>query len=158
MSKQKVKETFKYKVPHWKDSLKTFMDDYTDLFGRVSNWVEHAEYDLETAEAMLQSGRYLYVLITCQQSIEKMMKAVYEYRGFDVPRIHDLIRLSKKQNLADTEEFQTLYKDLSYYYIASRYGERVRSLFRDITKEKSRSIIEKTGEVVTCLKSMIPFV
>jgi len=29
----------------------------------VKHWVERAEYDLETAKAMLDSARYLYVAI-----------------------------------------------------------------------------------------------
>lgn len=37
-------------------------------------WEEIATYDLETAEAMLASGRYLYVVFMCQQAIEKLMK------------------------------------------------------------------------------------
>ncbi len=39
-------------------------------------WFEQAEYDLDTALAMLESGRYLYVLFCCQQAIEKGLKAV----------------------------------------------------------------------------------
>lgn len=34
-------------------------------------WIEIAKYDLETAEAMLKSKRYLYVGFMCHQSIEK---------------------------------------------------------------------------------------
>lgn len=34
-------------------------------------WLDIAKYDLETAEAMFDSGRYLYVVFMCQQSIEK---------------------------------------------------------------------------------------
>jgi dTDP-4-dehydrorhamnose reductase len=158
MSKEKVKKVFSYAVPRWEDSLQTFMDYYADLFGRVSNWMEHAEYDLETAEAMQQSGRFLYVLITCQQSIEKMMKAVYEFRELEVPRIHDLFRLSEKQKLFQPGEYDTLLKDLSYYYIASRYGERVSTLSKDITKSKALDYIEKTREVMVCMKSRIHFV
>ena len=34
-------------------------------------WHEVAAYDLETAKAMFESGRYLYVAFMCQQAIEK---------------------------------------------------------------------------------------
>jgi HEPN domain-containing protein len=37
----------------------------------IKNWIALAEYDFETAKAMLDSGRYLYVAFTCQQVIEK---------------------------------------------------------------------------------------
>ena len=39
-------------------------------------WAEQARYDLETAQAMMESGRYLYVLFCCQQAVEKMLKAL----------------------------------------------------------------------------------
>lgn len=39
-------------------------------------WIEIAKYDLETAEAMLKSKRYLYVGFMCHQSIEKILKAI----------------------------------------------------------------------------------
>jgi len=42
----------------------------------VSHWVERAEYDLETARSMLDTGRYLYVGYMCQQAVEKALKGI----------------------------------------------------------------------------------
>jgi hypothetical protein len=39
-------------------------------------WINLSNYDIATAKAMLAGKRYLYVLFTCQQSIEKMLKAL----------------------------------------------------------------------------------
>jgi HEPN domain-containing protein len=39
---------------------------------KVKYWVELAEYDLETAKAMLKSKRYLYVGFNCHQTIENV--------------------------------------------------------------------------------------
>lgn len=39
-------------------------------------WMEQARYDLDTARAMFDSGRYLYVLFCCQQAVEKALKAI----------------------------------------------------------------------------------
>ncbi len=41
----------------------------------IEHWVERSQYDLDTAKAMLDTGRYLYVAYMCQQTIEKMLKA-----------------------------------------------------------------------------------
>lgn len=38
---------------------------------KVTYWVEMSDYDLDTAEAMLATGRYLYVGFMCHQTIEK---------------------------------------------------------------------------------------
>ncbi len=34
-------------------------------------WAEQARYDLDTARAMLDSGRYLYVLFCCRQVLSQ---------------------------------------------------------------------------------------
>ena len=39
-------------------------------------WINLSKYDIDTAKAMLASRSYLYVLFTCQQAIEKMLKAL----------------------------------------------------------------------------------
>ena len=41
----------------------------------VAHWVERAEYDLETAKAMLDTARYLYVAYMCQQAVEPQQQA-----------------------------------------------------------------------------------
>lgn len=38
---------------------------------RVRYWMDMSEYDIETAEAMLETKRYLYVGFMCHQTIEK---------------------------------------------------------------------------------------
>ena len=48
---------------------------------KSSYWLELADYDLETARAMLQTGRYLYVGFMCHQVIEKALKAVVSSNG-----------------------------------------------------------------------------
>lgn len=41
----------------------------------VKSWVDASRYDLETARALLESRRYVYVLFMCQQALEKLLKA-----------------------------------------------------------------------------------
>ena len=43
----------------------------------IKYWTEISDYDLETAKAMLQTGRYLYVAFMCHQAIEKILKAYW---------------------------------------------------------------------------------
>ena len=38
---------------------------------KVHYWLDIAAYDIETAEAMCQTGRWLYVAFMCHQVIEK---------------------------------------------------------------------------------------
>ena len=89
--------------------------------------------------------------------MEKAFKSFFEYRGMKTPKIHDLVRLSDLLNLKSSNDEQQLYKGLSYYYIASRYSERIKTLSDEITKERSLYIIKKSEGVYTWIKSMIPF-
>ena len=42
---------------------------------KVRYWLNIADYDLDTAEAMHQTRRWLYVGFMCHQVIEKTLKA-----------------------------------------------------------------------------------
>ena len=41
----------------------------------TENWIALAEYDLDTAQHMLVTGRYLYVIFMSHLALEKMLKA-----------------------------------------------------------------------------------
>ena len=45
---------------------------------KIKYWVEIADYDFDTAIAMLESRRLLYVGFMCHQVIEKMIKAFWK--------------------------------------------------------------------------------
>jgi HEPN domain-containing protein len=63
-------------------------------------WIEIADYDLETARAMLTSKRYLYVGFMCHQVIEKTIKAYYSSIKEDTPPYsHNLKSLAEKCEL-----------------------------------------------------------
>jgi len=64
---------------------------------KVTYWVELSEYDIETAAAMLQSKRYLYVGFMAHQAIEKILKAyLANMTGEAPPFSHSLSFLAKK--------------------------------------------------------------
>ena len=51
------------------------------MYNKYDYWFELAEYDLETAKAMLTTRRVLYVGFMCQQTIEKSLKGLYVLRN-----------------------------------------------------------------------------
>jgi hypothetical protein len=64
------------------------------------NWIELADYDLDTARHMLATGRYLYVIFLCHLSLEKMLRAHVSEATQTTPfKTHDLIYLVKKAPL-----------------------------------------------------------
>ncbi|MFP3043094.1 HEPN domain-containing protein [Treponema primitia] len=41
---------------------------------KFNYWLEYAEYDLQSAEAMFAGRRWMYVIFMCQQAFEKLVK------------------------------------------------------------------------------------
>jgi len=69
---------------------------------KVKYWITISQYDLDTAKAMLETKRYLYVGFMCHQAVEKILKALYclEHNE-DALYTHNLIFLIKSTSLTD---------------------------------------------------------
>ena len=101
----------------------------------IKLWVDASRYDLETARALLESRRYLYVLFMCQQSLEKLLKAHVMARTVEFPpRIHSLVRLTEFAALNPSEEERGFLERLSLYYIQSRYPPDIQGLTRKVSR------------------------
>ena len=116
-----------------------------------------AEYDLETAKAMLDTKRHLYVGFMCHQTIEKGLKAVIAKTGDFPPKIHNLIELSKKASLyymfSDTQK--DFIMDLNPLNIESRYPSYVEKINAILTERKCIEILSKTKELLQWIETKL---
>ena len=115
----------------------------------VEHWVERSKYDLDTAKAMLDTGRYLYVSYMCQQAIEKILKAIIAKQGKENFPIHNLNRLAEISLIdseLNSEQFNFL-AELTPYNIEARYGDYKESLSEIINDKKAQKVYEKTLEI-----------
>ena len=79
-------------------------------------WAEQSQYDLDTARAMLASGRYLYVLFCCQQAVEKALKALIVRRTGELPpRLHNLLGLAESAAIQLETDQKRFLGELSAY-------------------------------------------
>jgi HEPN domain-containing protein len=118
-------------------------------------WAERAQYDLDTADPMFKAGRYLYVLFCCQQAIEKMLKAAIIQRTNEVPpRIHQLVRLVELARVAVEEKHIDFLRELSNYYLPSRYPEEAADLAPVVTEEDARRVLAQSREFMQWLNSI----
>jgi len=117
---------------------------------KTKKWLERVDYDLQTADAMLNTGRYIYVVFMCQQAVEKVLKAFINNKGKEVLPIHNLRRLLENSELInELNEEQMMKLDfLSQYYINARYKEDIVELSKGITKEFSADIIAFAKEMI----------
>jgi HEPN domain-containing protein len=123
----------------------------------VSNWLERSRYDLDTAKAMLDAGRYLYVAYMGQQAIEKLLKAIIAQLGKENLPIHSLNRLAERAELRAglTDEQVDLLAELTAYNIEARYGDYKESLSEVIDAEKAKILYDRTRELFRWLCAKI---
>ncbi|MHB9027201.1 MAG: HEPN domain-containing protein [Candidatus Latescibacterota bacterium] len=120
------------------------------------NWIDQAKYDLDAAQVMLNACRYIYVFFLCQQAVEKALKArIVGLTGELPPRIHNLIKLAEIAEVELNFEQTRLYKELSTYYIQTRYPEEIRAMGSILTREFTTEYFQKTEETLQWLFSML---
>jgi HEPN domain-containing protein len=115
-------------------------------------WLDTAQYDLETADAMYKSGRWLYVVFSCEQSIEKLVKGLYVlYHGKDAQKNHDIrtifLEFSDKLTVPVEEATLVFFSRLSAFYLNTRYTDYKQKLSAVVSKESAESTLIKTREV-----------
>lgn len=126
--------------------------------GKVTYWIEMADYDFDTAKAMLATKRYLYVGFMCHQVIEKMLKAYWCHVLEEPPlKIHSLSRLAEKSGLdKDMSETQTDFIDeLEPLNIEARYPSYKERLIKSLTAQRCEALIKQTDELRTWIKNKL---
>lgn len=125
---------------------------------KVKYWIELSDYDLETAEAMLKSRRFLYVGFMCHQTIEKAFKAYFTVLKSDVaPYSHSLSYLAKKGDFYElfSEEQKDFIDQIEPLNIEARYPSHKERLLKSLTESKCIEIIEKTKEIHEWIKEKL---
>ncbi len=122
----------------------------------AERWAIQSRYDIETAKAMLDTGRYLYVLFCCQQAVEKMLKALIAKRTRALPpRLHNLMRLADVASLTVPEDTAHLFRRLSDFYIASRYPAELDETAWTVNPSQVRQTYVDTEETLKWLSSIL---
>lgn len=101
-------------------------------YNNYTYWLEMAEYDYQTAIAMLRTKRYLYVGFMLHQTIEKAFKAYYVLlKSENPPFIHSLMRLAQSGEFYDDipEEIKDLIDILEPLNIGARYPKSQREAY-----------------------------
>ena len=121
-------------------------------------WIGLAEYDIETARAMLVSKRFLYVGFMCHQAIEKTIKAYYCSVKNDVPPFtHNLKSLAQRCDLLPlfSEEQLDFIEEILPMNIEARYPKHKEMLFKLLTPQKCEEIIKQTEVLCQWIKQRL---
>lgn len=123
---------------------------------KIEYWLDIADYDLETAKAMLKSGRYLYVVFMCQQALEKAIKAFYIHRcDSEPPKSHNLAFIFNQCGVTASAETMTLFTILSAHYINNRYPEYTHKLSTMLDRAKAQEYLTNTEKTFIWLTSQL---
>jgi HEPN domain-containing protein len=117
------------------------------------NWLRGAEYDIQTAESLLKTRRYIYVVFMCHLAVEKTLKAIIaETVIVSPPRTHNLYRLLELGHVTLPETHEAIAARLNSMSIATRYPEDVAVLSAEITRQVAQAYLTQTKELLAWLR------
>lgn len=125
---------------------------------KIAYWLDIAAYDLETAEGLYTTKRWLYVAFMCHQVIEKTIKAYWSAKCDDTPPfIHNHKRLAEGCGLYEqmNEEQKDFLDTVSTFNIQARYPEYKEQLARILTEPVCRQLIDTTNELQLWIKQKL---
>jgi HEPN domain-containing protein len=130
----------------------TFEEKYT-------YWLQLAQYDLDSANAMYVGGRWFYVAFMCQQALEKNCKGLYNvYIGDDVPKVHNIRKIladvEVKLSITVQQDVYELVDLLSGLYLNNRYPDFAGLSVIQIDKTMATELLSKTKEVFKWLLTL----
>jgi len=125
---------------------------------QVEYWLDLAEYDMDTARAMLISRRLLYVAFMCHQAIEKALKGVYTARCQAIPpKMHALVKLAQLSGMWEemTEDQQNWMIAVQPMNIESRYPAEKAKLLASLTVSECERMIVEAAEMMQWIKQKL---
>lgn len=122
-------------------------------------WIEMAEYDYQTAIAMFNTKRYLYVGFMLHQTIEKALKAYYVLLKSEIPPFtHSLVKLSKIGDFYESipEELKDIIDILEPLNIEARYPSDKEKLIKELDEEFCKKLIKHTEVLYKWIIEKLP--
>jgi HEPN domain-containing protein len=119
----------------------------------TKNWIATSDYDIKTAQHMLKSGRYIYVIFMCHLAIEKLLKAVVaQIQEEHPPRIHDPQKLALLGGVEMPMPHQAFIAKLNALSIATRYPEDLQRMVERYPKAVAQEFLDKSQGFARWLK------
>lgn len=122
---------------------------------RANYWLELSDYDIITAQAMLETQRLIYVGFMCHQAIEKILKAYCsEKTNEQPPYTHNLTRLAEISGISQLlspGQFE-LIDTLEPLNIEARYPSYKERLLKSLTKSRCDELITQTKQLQKWIK------
>ena len=121
----------------------------------VKEWLLKGKHDIEDAQFLFENDRALEnVAFHVHQALEKYLKGFLIYNGWDLERIHDLVKLLKEAIKYDDsfEQFTGFVRAVTRFYFETRYpvGYDV-----GYTKEELQEVITQAYDLISLIKERV---
>ena len=125
---------------------------------KVKYWSDLSDYDLDTADAMFRTGRWLYVGYMCHQTLEKIFKAYWcSKKEEPAPYSHNLINVAQSCGLGQllSDGQKVFISEIMPMNIEARYPSYKESLSSVLSEAKCKEILDKTKEMQQWVKTKL---
>lgn len=127
-----------------------------DIKQIIEYWKSHAEYDMETAEAMLKSKRYPYCLFMAHQAIERLLKAqIVKNIKTHAPYGHNLIRFAELSQLPFLKEQLEQLAEINEFNLKARYDDYQSQFYKKCTEEYTVKYFEIAKTLYLWIKKQL---
>ena len=123
----------------------------------IDYWIETAQNDWVTVEAMFSTQRYMHCLFWAHLVLEKLAKAIWvkTHQENIPPKVHNIVWLLNESNVDLGEEMTTFISEFNKFQISGRYPDYANVIYKMCTIEFTKEQLEKVKEVITCLHKML---
>ena len=122
----------------------------------IKYWIESSNEDFPLINDLFDKGYFLWSLFITHLVVEKLLKACYTKNiDNDVPKIHNLLVLSKKVNLNLDSSQLKLLDTLNLFQISARYPDYKNKMNKLCSREYTEELIKKSKEFIEWLKSQL---
>jgi HEPN domain-containing protein len=120
---------------------------------QINYWITIAENDLPVAESLFNNGHYVWCLFIRHLILEKILKAHYvKATGQTPPKIHDLVKLADKTNLALTGSHKLFLDEINDFQLEARYPDYKQSLYKIADKNFTEEKFQQIKDMYSWLK------
>lgn len=113
------------------------------MLTETKNWIDSSDYDFTTANHMLQTGRYIYVIFMCHLAIEKLLKGIlHEVTGSLPSKTHDLISLLKLADLQMPDHLSEFIGKINNASVVTRYPEDLTKILSGLSGECGKGLFQ----------------
>ena len=126
-----------------------------DMRKEIENWLLQGKEEFDTAKISFDNKKYFASAFWCQQSLEKIFKAIYIHKKKEpTGTTHSLTFLGREINIP--KEYLSFLRDLTKEYYLSRYPDVIEDVpYITYTKEEIQNYLKKTEEVIKWAESQL---